>query len=55
MLIEKLESLRQPDFELEFARANLYIVIFKEISGSYDKVPYAVWVLSILSSSSSPR
>ena len=40
--------LRQPYFESEFARANLYIVIFQEISGTYDKVPYSVWILNVL-------
>jgi hypothetical protein len=40
-------SPRQSYFELEFTRANLYIVIFKEIPGGYDKVPYSVWILYV--------
>jgi len=38
-------KLRQSYLELEFARANFYIIIFKEISGSSDKVSYGVGIL----------
>jgi hypothetical protein len=37
-------SLGQSYPQFEFARANLYIVIFKKISGSYNKVSYSVWI-----------
>jgi len=43
-LLSSHNRLGQSYPQFEFARANLCIVILQEISGSYYKVPYSVWI-----------